>query len=209
MPRLNDTLRALADADARVTIPAAVHDRVMREWDASHAPVERRTRFLPRAARPHSRVRWAAMWLLAAAAAIVLLAVVPRTPRSAPRPLEVAGHPGILVAPPLAATTAHAAALDSTSATTPRRARRVRAARHSIPARDDVGLMLIADPMFDSSAATIVRVRMPRSALASLGLPIADPGAGGDVDVEMIVGEDGVARTIRRAKAAPATHDWE
>ena len=63
--------------------------------------------------------------------------------------------------------------------------------------------------MFDSSAANIVRVRMPRSALATLGLPMAEPDAAGAVDVEMLVGEDGVARTIRRATAVPANPEQE
>ena len=75
--------------------------------------------------------------------------------------------------------------------------------------QDGVGLVLVADPMFDSTAATVIRVRMPRSALAALGLPIAEPDAAGAVDVEMLVGEDGVARTIRRATAAPANPDQE
>ena len=43
-------------------------------------------------------------------------------------------------------------------------------------------------------------VRMPRSAFARL-VPIANPDGDGLVDVEMLVGEDGVARSIRRAAA--------
>jgi len=55
--------------------------------------------------------------------------------------------------------------------------------------------------MSDSASLTLMRVRMPRSAFSSLGVPIANPDADGLVDVEVLVGEDGVARSIRRAAA--------
>ncbi len=56
-----------------------------------------------------------------------------------------------------------------------------------------------ADPLADGAGLMVMRVRMSRSALASIGFPIPDPDAAGTVDVEVIVGEDGVARSIRRA----------
>jgi hypothetical protein len=49
---------------------------------------------------------------------------------------------------------------------------------------------------------SVMRVRMSRSAFASLGFPILEPDAAGVVDVEVIVGEDGVAQSIRRAAFA-------
>ena len=61
------------------------------------------------------------------------------------------------------------------------------------------GVPLVIDPFGDPTALSVMRVRMSRSALASLGFPIMDPDAAGVVDVEMLVGEDGVARSIRRA----------
>jgi hypothetical protein len=59
-----------------------------------------------------------------------------------------------------------------------------------------------ADPLADGAGLMVMRVRMSRSALASIGFPIPDPDAAGTVDVEVIVGEDGVARSIRRAALA-------
>lgn len=56
-----------------------------------------------------------------------------------------------------------------------------------------------AGPLSDRAGLTVMRVRMSRSAFASLGFPIMEPDAAGTVDVEVIVGEDGVARSIRRA----------
>jgi hypothetical protein len=40
---------------------------------------------------------------------------------------------------------------------------------------------------------------MPRTGLATLGVPLANPEAEGVVELELLVGEDGVARAIRRA----------
>jgi hypothetical protein len=66
----------------------------------------------------------------------------------------------------------------------------------------EAGVPLVADPLADPTALNVMRVRMSRSALANLGLPILDPDAAGVVDVEVLVGEDGVARSIRRAAFA-------
>ena len=43
----------------------------------------------------------------------------------------------------------------------------------------------------------IARVRLPYSALAAFGMPLADAGADGHVDAEVLVGEDAVAHSIR------------
>jgi hypothetical protein len=42
-----------------------------------------------------------------------------------------------------------------------------------------------------------VQVRMPRAMLSMLGVPIIEPGAEGTVNVEVWLGSDGIARTIR------------
>ena len=50
----------------------------------------------------------------------------------------------------------------------------------------------------------LMRVRMTRREFSRLGVPISNPDSGGLVDVEVLVGEDGVARSIRRA----VTVEW-
>jgi hypothetical protein len=57
----------------------------------------------------------------------------------------------------------------------------------------------VSDPLLDATTASVVRVRVPRSALATLGIALVEPDGTGQVDLEMIVGEDGVARAIQRA----------
>jgi hypothetical protein len=51
-------------------------------------------------------------------------------------------------------------------------------------------------PLDDLDAVQVVRVRLPGSALARLGVPIAAPGAD-PVEAQVILGQDGVARAIR------------
>lgn len=67
------------------------------------------------------------------------------------------------------------------------------------------GTIALAEPPLDPAATSVVRVRMPRRALAGLGIPLADPEGGGAVDLEILVGEDGIARTIRRVVPVAAS----
>lgn len=55
-----------------------------------------------------------------------------------------------------------------------------------------------ADPLDETEMMQLVRLRMPRAALASLRIPVEDPYAPGLVDVDVLIGEDGLARDIRR-----------
>jgi hypothetical protein len=63
----------------------------------------------------------------------------------------------------------------------------------------ELGYVLVPDPMADPASLQVVRLRMPRTGLATLGVPLANPEAEGVVELELLVGEDGVARAIRRA----------
>ena len=67
------------------------------------------------------------------------------------------------------------------------------------PPSINAGYVIVPEPFTDPAALHVVRVRMARMALATLGMPIADPDAEGLVDVEILVGDDGVARSIRNA----------
>jgi hypothetical protein len=73
----------------------------------------------------------------------------------------------------------------------------------------DAGVVLVADPLFDASVTNVVRVRVPRRALVSLGIPVVEPDVAGLVDLEMLVGEDGIARSIRRAVPVAASDPQE
>jgi hypothetical protein len=62
-------------------------------------------------------------------------------------------------------------------------------------------LTLSADPLFATESLHIVRVRMPRGALRALGVALVEPEANGLVDVDVVVGDDGLPREIRRVTA--------
>jgi hypothetical protein len=59
---------------------------------------------------------------------------------------------------------------------------------------------LVLVPEFERAGPLmLMRVRMTRREFSRLGVPISNPDGDGLVDVEVLVGEDGVARSIRRA----------
>ena len=48
-----------------------------------------------------------------------------------------------------------------------------------------------------TEAARLVRVELPRAALAQFGIPLNGEQAGGRVKADLLLGEDGTARAIR------------
>jgi hypothetical protein len=61
----------------------------------------------------------------------------------------------------------------------------------------DATLMLLGEPILPGEPVRIVRVRMPASALPSLGMRSVTGDLTETVDVDVLVGEDGVARAIK------------
>lgn len=53
-------------------------------------------------------------------------------------------------------------------------------------------------PIGEAEVLQIVRLRLPREALQALGVVLVEPDAEGMVDVDVLVGEDGLARDIRQ-----------
>ena len=65
---------------------------------------------------------------------------------------------------------------------------------------------LVLVPEFDRAGPLmLMRVRMTRREFSRLGVPMRNPDGDGLVDVEVLVGEDGVARSIRRAVPVEST----
>lgn len=56
---------------------------------------------------------------------------------------------------------------------------------------------LIADPAFENESFEIVRVRVPRTSLDAMGVGVIGPEVVGLVDVDLVVGGDGLPRAIR------------
>jgi hypothetical protein len=183
MVNLERSLRALADDEFHLRAPSHVHAAVMQRWDAER-PFARHTR--------HGRRRPAAILAIGSMAAAVVMYRPPSRPSRAESDVARAESPRVSPNLPRTDSETHA----EVHGQRPRRAR----SRVELPApRYGAGIVFVADPVLDASATTIVRVRVPRTALVTLGVPLVEPDDRGLVDLEMLVGEDGVTRTIRRA----------
>ncbi|MET0556087.1 MAG: hypothetical protein ABW221_23815 [Vicinamibacteria bacterium] len=177
-------------------------DRALRalasETDADAGPaVEQRLRAAFRALPPEAApaqappALWIALPSFAAAAGIVWLAFAGRGPVAAP---------AVPVAPPVARAEPAPLASASPAPSVPvveavRRARVRRPARRAEPAPFEA--LYPGDPLADLDAVHVVRVSVPRSSLFALGLA-QRPGAQDDaVEMDAMVGPDGVARAVR------------
>jgi hypothetical protein len=188
---IDTALENLADDDARVIVPSELEAAILRAWDAQQAE---------RDARGSTRVRaalgWPRMsaWMLvptAAAASVLAIAALVRNPARAPDrkspAIEAADSVDVF---PVVST----ASSEQSRATRPA-ARPLQASTR----RAETAYEIVPEPYADTAALHVVRVRMARTALATLGMPIVDPDAEGLIDVAMLVGDDGVARSIRKA----------
>jgi hypothetical protein len=59
---------------------------------------------------------------------------------------------------------------------------------------------LTGEPALAAEPLQLVRLRVPRTSLRAFGVALIDPDASGLVDVDLIVGSDGLPRDIRRVR---------
>jgi len=164
-------LRALADAEARAETPSHVEAAVMARWDAAHAsPVRRPTR---------SFVRGAAT----VAAGVTIVGAVALQRQFAGRDVVLPPRPVVSFRAPDAASTP-APIAEATAAPAARRAEEARST-----------LVLVGEPIATGEILHLVRMRVARRALTALG--VAETSAADVIDVDVLVGEDGVARGVR------------
>jgi hypothetical protein len=187
MVNLERSLRALADDELHLQAPSHVHAAVMQTWDAVR-PFALHTR--------HGRKPPTTILAIGSLAAAVVAAVVmyraPSQPSRAESDVARAERPHVI--PNLPRTDR-----ETRAEVHGQRPRRARSRVETTATRDGPGMVFVADPVLDATTTTIVRVRVPRTALVTLGVPLVEPDDRGLVDLEMLVGEDGVTRTIRRA----------
>jgi hypothetical protein len=178
--------RALVTEDVKVTAPTHVEDAVMAEWSAA--------RLRPVAPRPVWRFTRPRAAVAAAAVVLAALAVIARSGTTPPRSsLPAVRPPSLSIPEPRASAQPEPAVREEPVAVAPRAAR-VNAAPTAI-------MTLAVDPVLETESLQIVRVRMPRGALRALGIALVEPEARGLVDVDVLVGEDGLPRDIRRIRA--------
>ena len=58
-------------------------------------------------------------------------------------------------------------------------------------------LVLMADPLFDEEPLQLVHLRLSRTSLEALGITPSEPEASSLIDVEVVVGSDGLPRAVR------------
>ena len=193
---LEESLRALAADEAATRVPPRVDASVMAAWDAhSRAGLER--------ARTGRHMPAALAWAGVFAVGLVVFAVVMGWPApNDPREIVRGSAPVNPVAPGAAQPVARSALTGRVARPRPGQPAQLR----SVPRREEKAEMeaayvLVPDAEAGAPPLTLMRVRMPRSAFSRLGVPISNPDGDGMVDVDVLVGEDGVARSIRRAVA--------
>jgi hypothetical protein len=166
-------LQALAEAEARIETPPRVEAAVMAGWDAAHT------------SRARSRARGAVRGAAAAAAGLIVIGAV-----AVQQALDHPAVPALPASPDLA--WAPASDPDRPAA----RAAVVQDAAAPSPAESAV-LVLVGQPLVEGEPVRVVRMRVAGSTLAALGirsLAIPQPES---LDVDVLVGEDGVARALR------------
>ena len=161
-------LKALAEADAAKEAPAEVEARLRFAFRQ-----KKRRPILP--------------WIMAAAAAIVIIAIYFRPQRSEPARAIVdppkAIEPTVVVEP--------APQPVKTVARAPRRTRPREIATEFFP------LVEFAPPL---DRAELVRVSLPASAMRTVGLPVREDRLSDRVQADVLVSEEGLATAIRFVK---------
>ena len=198
-PWIDDALQALAVDDERVSVPARVHREVLREWDEHQA--------LRKGRRAHRRSRGLAWVVVPAAVAVILaLAVVQRQSAPLAEPEAAPTVSGVDVDVPAMTRAPDPLLGESRRATAVASPIRISTQPRAV-ADGSAGYVIVPAPLVDPAALHVVRARMSRTALATLGMPIVDPNVDGLVEVEMLVGDDGVAQSIRHATLV--NEQWE
>ena len=186
--RFDEAWRAYVDDDARLQPSPDLETRI---WNELAAP-------------PHpQQTNWIPRFSLAVSAAAVIVATFVALRDGS------GGRPPIPSSPiPAAPIQVDAMALPRELVMTPALVR-VRAPGSEQPtpegrtlrtALPPVLMSLGASPVRDTEVLQLVRLRLPREALQTFGVVLLEPDASGVVDVDVLIGEDGVARDIRQVR---------
>ncbi len=197
-------LASLADAESRVDAPRRLEDAVMTAWDEHQA---RRPRS-PRAVR-------APRWLMPLAAGVLFaigfgvqqamhaitgtaLPALPTAPQLATATPRLGG-PAEAVDGPAKAVDGPAKAVDGPAKAGHYGRETASDDRRSSPsiAAPPATVVLVGEPIRADEGIRVVRMRVPRSALSMMGIRSVAAPRSDSVDLDVLVGEDGVARAVR------------
>jgi hypothetical protein len=181
---------AFAAADRELRASPRVADGVMRAWTERTSQVPRR------------RVSAARTWTWAVAAAVGALTVLGSlsTLREIPHQRRQVETPSVPAPAAEAPVTPVVATVPNLPAA-PRGRERMSAAYRAVTGTPEAPLVtLAADPPLEGELLQIVRMRVPREALQAFGISVADPNLATVVEVDVVVGGDGLPRDIRRVR---------
>jgi hypothetical protein len=184
---MNEAWHVFKERDRRLTAPPHLEARVLAAIAAD-------------AARPAPRRRWRLRFVGAAAAAMAAAAVIAAILPPAGSGPPVIDSRSFAVVELRAAIEPHAPALQR-----PRRSAARPIDADWIAQYDELSMVLMMFeymPALKTEPLQLVRLRVPREALQGLGVTLLEPDAGGTVDLDMLVGEDGLPRDIRRVRLA-------
>lgn len=173
---LTRALRALAKEETRVETPEHIEAALMARFDEHH-----RTPCVLRRHRARTLVRGAATM----AAGVMLFGAVMLQRELAPVRIDLPRRPPAPsdtvdpTLPPIAS---------GNGGSVPR-------SIDSRPSEPRSTVVLVGGPMASGELVQVVRMRVDRSALSALG--ITQSGSNDTVEVDVLVGEDGVARGLR------------
>lgn len=205
-PQLDAAWNAFVNADARLApapeLEAKTRERCQGVRLRGQGPLRRdlaEARLVAserRRAKGATGVLAAAAGLVAAASVAMAVFLSPPTTEPTVAPLDARGHGVIMLADTVSAERPVIAVETRT-----RRRASAQSARAAQPVElTEVLMQFDLAPMRLHEPLQMVRLRLPRGALQAFGLALLEPDAGGMVDVDVLVGEDGLPRDIRKVR---------
>lgn len=186
-PGFDAAWRAFADEDAMLKAPRELEARVLAAVRASS-----------RRKRPVQRAVVFAGLSLAATLVIAMAWLVHRRGDPVPQPLRAHAVDATLRLAPFESPVQPQQAALRTSPDTAGPG-----ASGDARTYDTLPPMLVslgAAPLHADEPLQLARLRLPREALQALGVVLLGPQAGSVVDIDVLVGEDGLARDIRQVR---------
>jgi hypothetical protein len=184
-------LRAFGEDTAMAQAPARVEMRLRQDFHTQHVTLRAR------------RTAVVAGWALAAAAVLAVAGSWRnwhRTPRE-----EASKHEMGVLSVPKGTVEKPGESLSPVAevAGTPTEPKKVSKRAPSVTANDEDGgrfTLLPGSLAAETEEAAIVRVRMQRGALGALGLPVNEERASEWIQVDLLVGNDGLPQAVRLAR---------
>jgi len=187
---LSAVMASAVREDSRRLAPAAVEQTLLAEFRKQHAGSNRQRTWSSRAG------------VGAIAAALIVAAIVGlrRAPEQPAPPIKQAEARVTLPESPVIATSA-AVASKSHGRASQRKAPRKPASELLAAQREVMTdfIPIVYDPE-PIERGQIVRIRLPRAALATFGIPVNEEHAEEAIRADVLLGEDGLARAVRFVK---------